>query len=86
MGEIEATERRWVFPLDAKADVVFIGGTHRYWSTHCRHGHCDACSATELAPGVPRRPARCKHCQAPCICICHRSTRDGGDMRRDAPA
>jgi len=40
MGEIEATERRWVFPLDAKADVVFIGGTHRYWSTHCRHGHC----------------------------------------------
>ena len=64
-------------------------GEHRYWSTHCRHGNHEACSATEImgplrvgARGsdgrypvtetrVPREPAQCKTCAAPCICDCH---------------
>lgn len=63
-----------------KADLLFVDGTHWYWSTHCRHGnemppwderHL-ACQATELAPGVPRRPAQCKICAEPCMCLCHR--------------
>lgn len=58
-------------PGAAKADVVYADGTHEYWSTHCRHGNCEACAATELAPGVPRRPAQCKTCGSPCICGCH---------------
>jgi hypothetical protein len=66
-----AGDRLWVFPMDAKVDVILPDGTHRYWSTHCRHGRHDACSATELAPGMPRKPAQCKTCQAPCVCPCH---------------
>lgn len=76
-------ERQWTFPAGARIDVVLPDGTHRYWSTHCRHaplprsepkgspdGH-DACTAAELAPDVPRRPAQCKTCAAPCVCPCH---------------
>lgn len=54
-----------------KVDVVFADGSHRYWSTHCRHDRHDACAATELAPGVPRQPSQCKTCAAPCLCPCH---------------
>lgn len=54
-----------------KVDVVYVNGTHRYWSTHCRHDRHDACKADELAPGVPRHAAQCKTCAAPCICHCH---------------
>lgn len=52
----------------AMHDVVYPDGFHSYWSTHCRHGNHEACNATELAPGVPRRPAQCKTCGAPCAC------------------
>lgn len=53
-------------------DVLLPDGTHLYWSTHCRHGNHAACSATELAPGLPRQPAQCKTCGAPCRCPhCH---------------
>ena len=65
-----------------KIDAVLADGTHRYWSTHCRHGNHDDCSATMLvgprprsARGhrvlIPRQPAQCKTCAAPCICPCH---------------
>ncbi|HYJ33805.1 MAG TPA: hypothetical protein VE326_11350 [Candidatus Binatia bacterium] len=62
-------------PDGAKLDVLFAGGAHHYWSTHCRHDDHDACSATELAPGVPRKPAQCKRCGAACICPCHDTRR-----------
>jgi hypothetical protein len=61
-------------------EIAPDGITHTYWSTHCRHAIAlsrpdlhDRCKATELAPGVPRRPAQCKteECRAPCICPCH---------------
>lgn len=54
-----------------RADVLLPDGEHRYWSTHCRHDGHDACSSEEHAPGVPRRPAQCKTCAAPCRCTCH---------------
>lgn len=62
----------------AKADVVFHDGSHQYWSTHCRHDHHDACAVTELAPGIPREPAQCKSCGAPCLCGCHGHLDDEG--------
>lgn len=60
-----------------KVDVVHPDGRHEYWSTHCRHDNHGACSATELAPGVPRKPAQCKNpqCNAPCVCECHGSNK-----------
>lgn len=54
-----------------KIDIIDERG-HVYWSTWCRHEIHDACNATELAPGVPRSPAQCKHCAAPCVCDCHK--------------
>lgn len=73
-------------PSNAKFDVVYDNGDHMYWSTHCRHGNTSPpwdephkkCAATELAPGVPRKPAQCKTCAAPCRCECHS---DRGDTR-----
>lgn len=55
----------------ATIDILFDDGPHWYWSTHCRHGNHQACLATELAPGVPRKPAQCKTCASPCLCGCH---------------
>lgn len=52
-------------------DIITADGQHTYWSTHCRHTRHRDCRATELAPGVPRKPAQCKTCGSPCICPCH---------------
>ena len=60
-------------PDQTQADILFADGVHWYWSTHCRHGRHRKCAATELAPGVPRLPAQCKECAAPCRCDCHHS-------------
>ncbi len=64
--------------LGLKLDIIFPGGTHRYYSTHCRHGDHEACSATAIEGRqfgeqvrIARRPASCKTCSAPCICDCH---------------
>lgn len=63
-----------------RVDVIKADGTHRYWSTHCRHDRHDDCSADELtgldAVGpwqstIKRQPAQCKTCAAPCIGPCH---------------
>lgn len=64
-----------------RVDIVGDKG-HWYWSTHCRHDNHDACAATELAPGVPRRPAQCKTCAAPCVCHCHRAGQLEGELAR----
>lgn len=54
------TEAMWVFPGNAKVDVVLPDGTHRYWSTHCRHGNHELCKG------------ECKGCKSPCLCsVCH---------------
>lgn len=76
--------------LGAKVDVILPDGTHRYWSTHCRHDNHDACSApsvplTLLFEGrplaeplaLPRKPAECKGCGSPCVCPCHQEKADG---------
>jgi hypothetical protein len=65
----------------SKIDVILPDGTHRYWSTHCRHAedaHDIRHLACSLSRGVDadgkhfaRRPAQCKTCAAPCICPCH---------------
>lgn len=57
--------------VTVRMDIVVVDGLHQYWSTHCRHDQHEGCRATELAPGVPRRPAQCKICAAPCVCECH---------------
>lgn len=85
------TDAMWVFPGNAKVDVILPDGTHRYWSTHCRHGNHSDCAATEIAgtttrfagssghwPGtrMERKPAQCKTCAAPCLCHCHQPITD----------
>ena len=78
MSDEEFRHPPYVISWASKIDVLHEDGTHIYWSTHCRHGGEDpddpyhrACTATELAPGVPRKPAQCKTCAAPCVCGCH---------------
>jgi hypothetical protein len=76
---IEDTEAlRIIYELElqgCKIDVVLPSGRHRYFSTHCRCGDHDACSATVLhddaGNAVNRRPAQCKTCAAPCVCEHH---------------
>jgi hypothetical protein len=61
----------------AKVDVILPDGTHRYWSTHCRHEDHEACAENrlygEFGAFIARKPAQCKHCSAPCICECHKA-------------
>jgi hypothetical protein len=77
---LAAADDRVVEILDLlgwQADVITPDGRHFYWSTHCRHGNHEACSAVEIAPGVPRRPAECKTCGSPCRCpVCGHSAAD----------
>jgi hypothetical protein len=78
--------------LTGKLDAILPDGTHRYWSTHCRHAgpspddprHAD-CSAKWLhgptvmdgvTTAIARMPAQCKTCAAPCICPCHKITEE----------
>lgn len=71
--------------FDGKVDVILPDGSHRYWSTHCRHATDDeghrACSATTLADTagnvINRRPSQCRRCAAPCLCSCHKSSTEG---------
>ena len=37
---------------DAMVDVIKPDGTHHYWSTHCRHGNHNACSADAMLGDV----------------------------------
>ncbi len=73
---------------DYQIDAILPDGTHRYWSTHCRHGNHDLCSAdlihgqiagTEMSTAIVRKPAQCKaaECSAPCICPCHKEASSG---------
>jgi hypothetical protein len=64
----------------AKVDTIFADGTHQYWSTWCRHGLHEKCSATYVTgeqddlgslATVRRNPAQCKGCGARCVCECH---------------
>lgn len=45
-----------LLPEGTSPDVILTDGTHRYWSTHCRHGSHEACKGT------------CKTCRSPCVC------------------
>jgi len=78
------TEAMWVFPGTAKVDVILPDGTHRYWSTWCRHGDVpgnhEQCGSgtivrTTVDGGrqvvVTKSRATCKTCDAPCLCSCH---------------
>lgn len=68
-------------------EIAPDGTTHTYWSTHCRHGRHEDCSATEMTGRMPawpeahtavlRKPAQCKTCAARCICDCHKPVSDG---------
>lgn len=43
---------------------------HMYLSTGCLHGDHSYCRQNTGKSGR-KRPAACKFCQAPCICLCH---------------
>lgn len=45
---------------------------HVYLSTACRHERHDYCTAMVGLQGA-KRPARCKFCDARCVCPCHDS-------------
>ena len=74
-------DRRTEYQRALSAVVVLdepSGPRHLYLSTHCLHAVLnndgtlhERCEATELAPGVPRKPSQCKHCAAACLCWCH---------------
>jgi hypothetical protein len=88
-------ESVWVHPSNSKIDVILPDGTHRYWSTWCRHGLHGPCGesrhiktwASDGTPeelyDTPREPAQCKTCSAPCICPCHEKGSTGGDQTRE---
>jgi hypothetical protein len=74
MLEVFADELAAQLGTVIKIDVL-CGSQHRYYSTHCRHGDHEACSATvlrdEAGNAVNRKPASCKRCGSPCQCpIC----------------
>lgn len=46
-------------------------GTHPYLSTGCLHGEHGYCQGKTGQAGA-KKPARCKFCDAPCRCRCHR--------------
>lgn len=54
---------------------------HVYLSTGCLHGRHGYCAGMVGVQGE-KRPARCKWCDARCICSCHAET----DETDEAPA
>ena len=44
--------------------------THVYLSTACLHSYHAYCAAMTGQQGA-KRPARCKFCDARCVCRCH---------------
>lgn len=50
-----------------------IAGRHVYLSTGCLHHDHDYCQNMTGMQGT-KRPGLCKHCDARCICRCHRTT------------
>lgn len=44
---------------------------HIYFSTSCWHEEHDYCNSATRDEGVPKVPARCKFCEAKCVCWCH---------------
>jgi hypothetical protein len=59
-----------------------VSTVHEYLSTGCLHGRHDYCAAMTGYQGT-KRAARCKFCDAACICECHGQTMEGGTP--DAP-
>lgn len=52
------------------AEGVGVTDEHVYLSTACLHGHHDYCKRERgLAGG--KTPAKCKFCDAKCVCDCH---------------
>ena len=45
-------------------------GHHAYLSTSCLHSDHDYCQSVTGLNGA-KRAARCKFCDAPCVCGCH---------------
>lgn len=61
---------RFAAQAEAGYDVARLRSsiTHRYLSTACLHGEHDYCKAMVGQQG-DKRPARCKFCDA--LCVCH---------------
>lgn len=48
---------------------------HEYLSTGCLHGRHDYCRNDKGQAG-PKKPGRCKFCDAKCQCPCHQEATD----------
>lgn len=53
---------------------MWLGLPHWYLSTGCLHQDHAYCAGMTGLAGV-KRPARCKFCDVPCRCRCHRTAR-----------
>ncbi len=49
---------------------------HQYLSTGCLHGNHAYCASTTTTTAVAKVPAKCKFCEARCVCVCHRQEPD----------
>lgn len=49
--------------------------THVYLSTGCLHGEHAYCQGHTGQAGA-KKPARCKFCDAPCVCDCHTTAKE----------
>jgi hypothetical protein len=54
------------------------GTEHRYLSTGCLHGEHDYCAGKTRQDGGEKVPAKCKFCDARCVCGCHAPSRREG--------
>jgi hypothetical protein len=52
------------------------GTAHRYLSTGCLHGEHDYCAGKTRQDGGAKEPAKCKFCEARCVCSCHGGSDD----------
>lgn len=55
---------------------------HEYLSTGCLHGEHAYCQGLTGQAG-PKKPGRCKFCDAPCVCPCHQPQAPGAWLPRD---
>jgi hypothetical protein len=73
----EYIEQQWAQLLAGPPERVIAEQGHRYLSTACLHGEHDYCAGKTRQDGGEKVPAKCKFCEARCVCGCHGEGGDG---------